>query len=63
MMAISIAQTNCFEAKKPSYKRNKGTAWNDEGYRVDTDYYELEEPIEITKYIYNPNPKRYIGRD
>lgn len=49
MMAISIAQTNCFEAKKPSYKRNKGTAWNDEGYRVDTDYYELEEPVEITK--------------
>lgn len=49
MQAISIAQTDCFEAKKPKYKRNKGFAWNDEGYRVNTNYCELEEPVEITK--------------
>lgn len=50
MVAISIAQTDFFDAKKPLYQHNKGASWNDDGYRVNTSYHELEVPVDITKH-------------
>ena len=41
LMAISIAQTDCFKDEKPSDKYSKGTPWDVDGYRVNTVYKEL----------------------
>lgn len=50
LMAISIAQTDCFDAKKPSDKYSKGTPWDDGGYRVNTVYKEFETPVKVTDH-------------
>ncbi len=50
LMAISIAQTDCFDALKPLDKYRKGTPWDNDGYRVDTIYKKLEVPVKVTDH-------------
>ena len=50
LMAISIAETDCFDASKPSEKYSKGMPWDNEGYRVNTIYKELETPVKVTNH-------------
>lgn len=50
LMAISIAQTDCFKDEKPSDKYSKGTPWDVDGYRVNTVYKELETPVKVTDH-------------
>ncbi|MCI2899070.1 HNH endonuclease [Staphylococcus hominis] len=47
LMAISIAQTDYFEAEKPVYQNNKGASWNNDGYRINTYYNEFPTPIKM----------------
>ena len=57
LVAISVAQTDCFDFVKQSDKYNEN---NVEGYRVDTVYTQLEAPLDIEKYEswLKSNPKR-----
>lgn len=50
LVAISVAQTNCYEANRPKELVSPITKWNDEGYRVDTIYYDLKSPLLVTDY-------------
>lgn len=47
--ALSVANTDCYEANQP--KLNKIAAgketWNDEGYRIDSDYTILKAPLDM----------------
>ena len=45
--AISIAQTDCYEAIQPEEVRdNSGEyEWNDLGFRIDTEYFDFEVPV------------------
>ena len=47
IMAISFAQGNCYSASKPY---SKTTNWNDDGYKVDTVYKELDTPLKVTDH-------------
>lgn len=47
MMAISITQTGCFEDKNPS---DLYDSWADEGYRINTIYTELDEPLKVADH-------------
>ncbi len=50
LMAVSIAQTDCFDADKPTDKYGRGTPWDDDGYRVNTIYKELDRPVIVTDH-------------
>lgn len=45
--AISIAQTDCYDAMQPEKVRENsgGYDWNDIGFRVDTEYYDFGVPV------------------
>lgn len=45
--SISIVKRGCYDAKQPiEIKKNSGNyTWNDDGYRVDTNYYDFETPL------------------
>ncbi len=45
LKAISIAKSDCHDSKKPDYKYFDASDWPEEGYRVDTDYTELENSV------------------
>lgn len=52
VVAISVAKADYYEASQP-YELSvaeKSLEWNDEGYRVDTEYYDFEVPLYTTKY-------------
>lgn len=52
VVAISIAKADCYEARQP-YELSiaeKSLVWNDEGYRVDTEYYDFEVPLYTVNY-------------
>lgn len=52
VVAISIAKGDYYEAKQP-YElavAEKSLEWNDEGYRVDTEYFDFEVPLFTTNY-------------
>lgn len=46
ILAVSVATTGCEVAYRPSNPKNHAL-WNDPGYFVELDYYELEVPIHI----------------
>ena len=52
LVAISIAKADYYEANQPRELSVAETSvkWNDEGYRVDTEYFDLEVPLYVTKY-------------
>lgn len=50
LVAVSIANTNCFEADKPTYKKIQGNNWAKEGYKVETCYKILEKTLKISDY-------------
>lgn len=52
VLAISIAKEDFYEATQPRELAVAETSveWNDEGYRVDTEYYDLEVPLYTTNY-------------
>lgn len=47
IVAISIAQTNCFEAEQPIEleKANTTVTWNNEGYRINCKYIDFDVPL------------------
>lgn len=46
LVAVSIAQTDYYPAEKPS----ENDSWANDGYKVDTLYYELEVPLKVIEY-------------
>ena len=52
VVAISVANSNCFSAAQPTELKNaqKDIEWDDDGYRINLDYYELKVPFQITFY-------------
>ena len=52
IMAISVAQTDCYAAPQPQELTEAKTtvSWRSEGYRVDADYYDLDSPLQINSY-------------
>lgn len=46
IVAMSVAECDCYEAKQP-HKFNNGTI---EGYKVDVDYYDFEVPISVKQH-------------
>ena len=52
IMAISIAESDCYEANQPKELVAADTTvdWNDEGYRVDVYYYDFDTPVNITEH-------------
>ena len=46
--AISVAKTDCYEAEQPNelYTASDGS-WNNEGYRIDCEYFVLENQLNI----------------
>ncbi len=63
IMAISVAQEDCYDANQPTELSDADTTviWADEGYRIDTTYYDFDEPVKTTNYKewlkdhYDPN--------
>lgn len=50
IVAVSSATADCIKSEKPEWLQNVSN-WNQEGYMVTLDYYELEVPLRITDYI------------
>ena len=52
VVAISVARSDCFSAEQPAELKNaqKDIEWNDDGYKINLDYYEFEFPLQITNY-------------
>ena len=52
VVAISVAKTDCYEAKQPHELEVAETSvdWDKEGYRVDTEYYDFDNPLITTNY-------------
>ncbi|MBQ8824048.1 MAG: hypothetical protein IJZ64_02315 [Ruminococcus sp.] len=52
IVAISIAQTDCYNAIQPKelLQANTTVNWQSEGYRVDTKYFEFDTPLNVKNY-------------
>lgn len=52
VVAISVSQTDCYEARQPKELSEADTTvkWDDEGYRIDTDYFEFDVPLITSNY-------------
>lgn len=52
VMAISIAQTDCYDGTQPRELADADTTvtWDDDGYRIDTEYYDFDVPLVTTDY-------------
>ena len=52
VMAISIAKSDCYDGIQPRELANAETSvtWDDDGYRIDTDYYDFDVPLITTHY-------------
>lgn len=52
IVAISAARNDCYEANQPHALTMAKTSveWNEEGYRVDTNYFEFDVPLIATNY-------------
>lgn len=48
--AISITKNDCYDANKPSYKKGTGNGWNNDGYRVDTEYTVLDRAVDLANH-------------
>lgn len=52
IVAISVAKTNCYDSIKPSELSipRASIDWNDEGYRIDTIYFDMDVPLIVTEH-------------
>lgn len=52
IMAISIAEADCKDGRQPRELANANTSvvWADDGYRVDTEYFDMDNPLVITNH-------------
>ena len=52
VMSISIAQTDCHDGRQPLELANADTSvtWDDDGYRIDTEYLDFDVPLITTDY-------------
>ena len=52
IMSLSIAKDDCHEASQPSELLSATTSveWANDGYRVDTEYFDLDVPVIATNY-------------
>ena len=50
VVALSLARSDVYEANMPTELVNSGNSdsWDRAGYRVDAEYYELEEPLDMS---------------
>lgn len=52
IVAISIAKADCYDSRKPA-ELNTSRAqidWNSDGYRVDTEYFDMDTALKVTDY-------------
>ena len=50
LKAISTAMTDCFDSNIPEQFSETSQRWNYIGYRINTNYYELNKPLLVTEY-------------
>lgn len=52
LKAISYAKSNCYEEQQPQelIDVTKYTEWNNEGYKVDCEYFDFETPVPVINY-------------
>lgn len=52
IVAISIAKSNCYESNKPIELTTikASSDWRSDGYRIDTEYFDMDTPLIVTKY-------------
>lgn len=52
IMSISIAKSDCQDGKQPRELVNANTKidWDDDGYRVDTEYFDMDIPLKVTNH-------------
>ena len=52
VMSISIAQTDCHSGRQPHELAIADTTvtWDDDGYRIDTEYFDFDEPLITTNH-------------
>jgi putative restriction endonuclease len=55
IVAISIASEDCKSASKPSTLQNHRN-WNEEGYLVKLNYFQLEEPVNVRNNFHEISP-------
>ena len=53
IVAISVAKSDCYEAQQPWELSEADTSviWDDDGYRVDTDYFDFDVPLLTSNYV------------
>lgn len=52
IMSISIAKADCKDGKQPRELSNANTtvSWNDDGYRIDTEYFDMDVPLKVINH-------------
>ena len=52
IMAISVAQTNCYNGKKPAALTNPDLPiqWDEDGYQIDTKYFDFDVPLLVINH-------------
>lgn len=52
IMAVSIAKADCKDGKQPKELADANTtiSWDNDGYRIDTEYYDMDVPLQVTNH-------------
>ena len=52
IMAISVAESDCKDGTQPPELANANTTvvWSNDGYRIDTKYFDMDVPLEVTEH-------------
>ena len=50
IVSISITKSDCYDCKKPKELFEAFVDWNEDGYRIDLEYFDLDQPLLVTKY-------------
>lgn len=52
IMAVSIAKSDCHDGKQPHELSSANTTveWDDDGYRIDTEYFDMDVPLVVTNH-------------
>lgn len=50
IVSISVAISNCYDAKKPHELSEINNNWNKDGYRIDVKYYDFDKPLILSEH-------------
>ena len=52
IIAVSIAKADCKDGKQPKELADANTtiSWDNDGYRIDTEYYDMDVPLQVTNH-------------